>query len=139
MVAFQMFCLENARLARELAFGPFQSYLHAIAEAASDWITGTASKDYRDYDKAIAAMKAVTPESQVQSGAAWIGSPDEVVACIERAVDMTGPFEHASLQINFGNLDFAAARQSVRLFASQVMPRLAGTARNIRLPDQSSA
>jgi alkanesulfonate monooxygenase SsuD/methylene tetrahydromethanopterin reductase-like flavin-dependent oxidoreductase (luciferase family) len=124
MVAFHMFCHEDSRRAREIAFGPLESYLSAIAESASDWVTGPASKDYRDYDKTIAKMKSVTPESQVESGAAWIGTPDEIIGCIERAVETTGPFEHASLQINFGNLDQEAASQSLRLFANKVMSRL---------------
>lgn len=100
----------------------FNSYLRAIAEAASDWITGPASKDYRDYDKTIARMKAVTPESQVESGAAWIGTPEEVRSAIARGLELTGPIEHASLQINFGNLSFVHALGSIELFAKEVMP-----------------
>ncbi|MEX2128533.1 MAG: LLM class flavin-dependent oxidoreductase [Xanthobacteraceae bacterium] len=117
MVAFHMFCHEDARRAREIAFAPFDSYLRAIAEAVSDWTTGPASKDYRDYDKTVARMRAVTPESQVESGAAWIGTPDEIKAAIGRGLELSGPIEHASLQVNFGNLGLAEAQASIGLFA----------------------
>lgn len=125
MVAFHMFCHEDAEEARRIALRPFDSYLRAIAEAASDWVTGPQSKDYRDYDKTVQRMKAVTPESQIESGAAWIGTPAEVRAAIERGLELTGPIEHASLQVNFGDLGLAEARASLRLFAAEVMPAYA--------------
>ena len=122
MAAFHMLCHEDGRRAREIALAPFDSYLRAIAEAASDWTTGASSKDYRDYDKTIARMKATTPESQIESGAAWIGTPTEVKAAIVRGLELTGPIEHASLQINFGDLSFEHAQASIELFAKEVMP-----------------
>jgi alkanesulfonate monooxygenase SsuD/methylene tetrahydromethanopterin reductase-like flavin-dependent oxidoreductase (luciferase family) len=122
MAAFNMFCHADGRRAREIALGPMDSYLRAIAEAASDWTSGASSKDYRDYDKTIARMKAATPESQIELGAAWIGSPAEVRAAIARGLELTGPIEHASLQINFGDLSFADAAASIESFAREVMP-----------------
>ena len=37
----------------------------------------------------------------------------------------SGRFEHASLQINFGNIDAGEAQKSMRLFAQRVMPEFA--------------
>jgi alkanesulfonate monooxygenase SsuD/methylene tetrahydromethanopterin reductase-like flavin-dependent oxidoreductase (luciferase family) len=128
MVAFHMFCHENRRLAQEIARGPMDSYLQAIAEAASDWVSGAVSRDYRDYDRTIARMKAATPESQIEMGAAWIGTPDEVRAAIGRGLELTGPIEHASLQINFGDLALADALSSIELFSREVMPCFSETA-----------
>lgn len=125
MVAFHMFCHRDPKLAREIARKPFETYFRVLSEAAGDWITGPASKDYRDYDKAVARMKAFTVESQIETGGAWIGTPEEVKAIMARAIERIGPFEHASLQINFADLDFAAARDSLRLFATEVMPAFA--------------
>jgi hypothetical protein len=34
-----------------------------------------------------------------------------------------GGFEHASLQVNFNTMPYAAALASMRLFAREVMPR----------------
>jgi hypothetical protein len=64
-------------------------------------------------------------ESQIESGGAWIGTPAEIRTIMARAVERIGPFEHASLQINFADLDFAEAQRSLRLFAAEVMPAFA--------------
>jgi hypothetical protein len=122
MVAFHMFCHHDAQRAREIARAPFATYFRALGEAAADWITGPGSKDYRDYDKAIDRMKSFTVESQIESGGAWIGTPSEIRSIMARALETIGPFEHASLQVNFADLDYAAARESLRLFAAEVMP-----------------
>jgi alkanesulfonate monooxygenase SsuD/methylene tetrahydromethanopterin reductase-like flavin-dependent oxidoreductase (luciferase family) len=125
MVAFHMFCHRDGKLAREIARQPFDTYFRALTEAAGAWMTGTASKDYRDYDKAVARMKGFTVESQIESGGAWIGTPDEIRAIIESVVQRIGRFEHASLQVNFADLDFNEAQKSLRLFADEVMPAFA--------------
>ena len=138
MIAFHMFCHRDARRARQIAFGPLESYLRAIAESASDWVTGPASKDYRDYDKTMAKMKSITPEEQVESAAAWIGNPDEISEAIKRAWEMIGPFEHASMQVNFGALDLETSRASLQLFANEVMPLLPATPRGVQEPAASS-
>jgi alkanesulfonate monooxygenase SsuD/methylene tetrahydromethanopterin reductase-like flavin-dependent oxidoreductase (luciferase family) len=122
MVTFHMFCHDDARRAREIARKPFDSYFQTLADAARDWTQGVTSNDYRDYDKTIAKMKAFTLDSQIESGSAWIGTPDEVRTIMHRVVDTIGPFEHASLQINFSDLDFGEAQRSMRLFAAEVMP-----------------
>ncbi|MFL6802906.1 MAG: LLM class flavin-dependent oxidoreductase [Xanthobacteraceae bacterium] len=125
MVAFHMFCHRDPRLARDIARKPFETYFRALGEAAGDWVTGPASKDYRDYDKAIAKMKGFTVESQIESGGAWIGTPAEIRDIIARISETIGPFEHASLQVNFADLDFTEAMNSLRLFAAEVMPAFA--------------
>jgi alkanesulfonate monooxygenase SsuD/methylene tetrahydromethanopterin reductase-like flavin-dependent oxidoreductase (luciferase family) len=123
MIAFHMFCHPDAQRARDIARGPFEDYFKAVAESTRDWTAGTTvSKDYRDYDKSMAKMQASTLDGQITSGGAWIGTPEEIKASIAAAFDKFGAFEHASLQVNFGTLDFAAAQQSLRLFAREVMP-----------------
>ena len=67
-------------------------------------------------------MKNFTLETQIEAGGAWVGTPEEIKAIIRRAQSTFGNFEHASLQINFGTLDFAEAQKSMRLFAREVMP-----------------
>ena len=60
----------------------------------------------------------------VESGAAWIGSPEEIVDSIHRfAQGFT--FEHASLQVNFNLIPQSEALRSLRLFAQDVMPHFA--------------
>jgi alkanesulfonate monooxygenase SsuD/methylene tetrahydromethanopterin reductase-like flavin-dependent oxidoreductase (luciferase family) len=122
MIAFHMFCHEDSKAARDIAREPFQSYFKAMGEAARGWTEGQTSKDYRSYDATIARMKSMTLESQIEAGSAWIGTPTEIKEIIRNLLETTGQFEHASLQINFSNLPFSEAQQSMRLFARDVMP-----------------
>jgi alkanesulfonate monooxygenase SsuD/methylene tetrahydromethanopterin reductase-like flavin-dependent oxidoreductase (luciferase family) len=120
MLAFHMFCHADAERAREIARAPLHGYFRALTEAARGFSPD--SKDYRDYDKQVEKIKAFTLESQIVAGSAWIGSPDEIKQSIRHVLDTIGPFEHASLQINFSSIPFAEAQKSMRLFAAEVMP-----------------
>ena len=122
MIAFHMFCHEDHQRAREIPRRSFEIYFESLFESAGEWTQGTSSKDYEGYDKSIARMKGFTLESQIESGGAWVGTPDEIKAIIRRFESTVGKFEHASLQINFGTLDVAEAQNSMRLFAREVMP-----------------
>jgi alkanesulfonate monooxygenase SsuD/methylene tetrahydromethanopterin reductase-like flavin-dependent oxidoreductase (luciferase family) len=125
MVAFHMLCQHNGADARAVAKAPFEEYFNSLVEASSDWVNGTQSKDYRDYDKMMAKMKSVNLDNQIATGGAWIGSPAEIRETISNVVDVIGPFEHASLQVNFGSLPLATAADSMRLFANEVMGHFA--------------
>ncbi|HEX3483666.1 MAG TPA: LLM class flavin-dependent oxidoreductase [Micropepsaceae bacterium] len=122
VIAFHMFCHEDPRLAREIARGPFEEYFRALNEGVSDWIAGTSSKDYRGYESSMRKLASFTLDGQIESGGAWVGTPSEIRAIIERVTASVGNFEHASLQINFGTLNIRDAQASMRLFAAQVMP-----------------
>ena len=122
MIAFHMFCHEDARAARDIPRRAFDLYFEALVESAGEWTQGTTSKDYQGYDKSIGRMKGFSLEGQIETGNAWIGTPDEIRDTIRRFQGTVGKFEHASLQINFGTLDFAEAQKSMRLFAREVMP-----------------
>ena len=67
-------------------------------------------------------MRQSCAADQISSGAAWIGSPVEIIDQIRRTQDEFGGYEHASLQVNFNMVPLNAARASMRLFAEQVMP-----------------
>ncbi|HEY7246366.1 MAG TPA: LLM class flavin-dependent oxidoreductase [Xanthobacteraceae bacterium] len=125
MIAFHMFCHEDGRLAREIARRPFEEYFHALNEGVRDWVRGTMSKDYRGYDESMRKLAGFTLDGQIESGGAWVGTPDEVTAIIQRVITNFGLFEHASLQINFGTLNVADAQRSMRLFSAHVMPHFA--------------
>jgi alkanesulfonate monooxygenase SsuD/methylene tetrahydromethanopterin reductase-like flavin-dependent oxidoreductase (luciferase family) len=123
MLAFHMFCDRDGARARALA-GPYiDAYLHSLVDAAGDWLDGRTSQDYPGYDQMIAALKRSNAAEQVKSGGAWVGSPDEIAATIERVREEFGGFEHASLQVNFNLLPVAAARASLGLFGEEVLPR----------------
>jgi hypothetical protein len=61
-------------------------------------------------------------ESQVEKGAAWAGSPDDIRKSIAAYNSLVGGFESASLQVNFGMIGQTEAAQSMELFAREVMP-----------------
>jgi len=125
MIAFHMFCHEDAKLARDIPRPQFEDYFVALFESAGEWTKGASSKDYKGYDESIARMKNFTLDTQIEAGGAWVGTPDEIKTIIRRLENTIGKFEHASLQINFGTLDFAEAQKSMRLFAKEVMPEFA--------------
>jgi len=127
MVAFHMFCHEDGKLARDIARPPFEEYFRALNEATGDWERGT-SKDYRDYDTSMRRLRSFTLDGQIESGGAWVGTPDEIKAIIRKLQGSIGKFEHASLQVNFGTIDAREAMKSMRLFAREVMPEFAGAA-----------
>ena len=82
-----MFCHEDAKLAREIARPPFEEYFRALNEAAGDWERGT-SKDYRDYDTSMRRLRSFTLDGQIESGGAWVGTPDEIRATIRKVAGL---------------------------------------------------
>src|SRR5438093_5629582 len=79
MLAFHMFCQEDGAHARAVACPLLDAYLCSLVEAAGDWLDGPASADYPGYDRMIAKLRETTAADQIASGAAWIGSPDEII------------------------------------------------------------
>ena len=126
MLAFHMFCDADGDRARAFASPFIDDYLHSLVEAASDWLDGRTSQDYPGYDKVIAKLRESRAADQITSGAAWIGSPEEITGQIRRTQDAFGSYEHASLQVNFNTMPFDPALASMRLFAREVMPRFIG-------------
>jgi alkanesulfonate monooxygenase SsuD/methylene tetrahydromethanopterin reductase-like flavin-dependent oxidoreductase (luciferase family) len=125
MIAFHMFCDPDGERARAIAAPLIDNYLRSLVDAASDWLDGRISRDYPGYDKVIAGLRASNAAEQMASGAAWVGTPDEIARTIARMDADFGGFEHASLQVNFNLMPLEAAIGSVRLFAREVMPRFA--------------
>jgi alkanesulfonate monooxygenase SsuD/methylene tetrahydromethanopterin reductase-like flavin-dependent oxidoreductase (luciferase family) len=127
MLAFHMLCHEDQREAERLAAGPINRYLRSLVDAASDWTSGAQSADYPGYDQVIDSLAKETFETQVAKCAAWVGTPECILETIARYKAEIGPFEIASLQVNFNDLPLAAAEQSMRLFGEQVLPRLSAS------------
>ena len=124
MLAFHMFCHRDAAKAVQIARDPLNRYLQAILDSARPWVEGAASKDYPGYDKMYQALQKESFETQVESGAAWVGTPDQVADQI-RAYREKVEFEVASMQINFGHIPADAAESSMRLFGENVLPQFA--------------
>lgn len=122
MLAFHMYCHESREAAAEIARDPINKYLHAVVSSASEWEGELNSKDYPNYDKIIAALRAETFETQLTKGCIWVGSPKDIREQIADYVGTVGDFEIASLQANFHNLSYDLAVTSARLFSKEVMP-----------------
>ena len=125
MLAFHMYCAESRAKAAAVARVPLNQYLKSIVDAASGWLSGVSSRDYPNYQKMIQIISEETFELQVEKGAAWIGTPDDIRAAIAAYDREVGGFESASLQVNFGMIGRAEAEESMRLFAREVMPHFA--------------
>jgi alkanesulfonate monooxygenase SsuD/methylene tetrahydromethanopterin reductase-like flavin-dependent oxidoreductase (luciferase family) len=123
MIAFHMFCHSDGAEAVRIAREPLNRYLRSLVDAASDWTTGTTSKDYANYGKIIAKLKEDSFESNLANGSAWIGTPAQIRAQIAAYREAIGPFESASLQVNFNTIGYDDARRSIELFAREVMPQ----------------
>jgi alkanesulfonate monooxygenase SsuD/methylene tetrahydromethanopterin reductase-like flavin-dependent oxidoreductase (luciferase family) len=106
---------------------PVHRRLSPLVEAASDWLDRRTSQDYPGYDRVIAKLRQSRAADQIGSGAAWIGSAEEIVDQIRRTRDAFGRYEHASLQVNFNMVPLHDALASMRLFAEQVMPHFTRT------------
>ena len=98
-------------------------YLASLVDASSDWVGGASSDDYPGYDKLIAGLAQETFESQVEKGAAWVGTPAQISDQISDYQKRVGEFEVASLQVNFHDMPVDLARDSMHLFATEVMPK----------------
>ena len=126
MLAFHMFCAQSREQAAAIAREPLNIYLKSIVDAASEWMSGVASKDYPNYQKMIEFIAKENFESQVAKGAAWIGTPHDIRDAIAAYDAQVDGFESASLQVNFGMFGQADAERSMQLFAQEVMPLFQG-------------
>jgi alkanesulfonate monooxygenase SsuD/methylene tetrahydromethanopterin reductase-like flavin-dependent oxidoreductase (luciferase family) len=124
MLAFHMLCAEDGEGAREAAREPVNRYLRVLAEAASEWTTGTESADYAGYQRMIEKLRQDDFDRLYQRGSALVGSPDEITTMLLDYHAACGGFETASIQFYFSNIDPELARGSLELFATRVLPRL---------------
>lgn len=98
-------------------YGGYSPNPHVFLAAAAQ-----RTNDYTGYDKVIAALSQETFASQVAKGAAWVGTPADLIAQIEAYQQAVGGFEDASLQVNFNTITYEDAARSVRLFGEAVIP-----------------
>jgi alkanesulfonate monooxygenase SsuD/methylene tetrahydromethanopterin reductase-like flavin-dependent oxidoreductase (luciferase family) len=125
MLAFHMFCHEDAGAVVAIARDRLNRYLRSLVDAASGWMTGSSSDDYRGYDRIIENLSRDSYEHQIEIGAAWMGTPDEIAEQIRVFSAEVGGFDIASMQINFNDLPLDDASRSLELFATEVMPQFA--------------
>lgn len=125
MLAFHMFCDEEHDVAVAKARDPLNRYLRSLVNSASAWLGGGVSTAaYPNYDKIIAQLDAENFDTQTAKGAAWVGTPAEIVGTIRDYAASIGGFEIASLQVNFNTIGYEDAARSMRLFGEKVLPEV---------------
>ena len=122
MLSFSMFADEDGATARDTYRPLLNAYLERLVDAASGWLNGASTKDYKGYDKMIAALKEDSFDGQLERGICWTGSPGEIVDMIADYNRQLGGFDIASLHLMPHVMDVGVAEKSMRLFAEKVMP-----------------
>jgi alkanesulfonate monooxygenase SsuD/methylene tetrahydromethanopterin reductase-like flavin-dependent oxidoreductase (luciferase family) len=125
MNTFFMYCAPTRDEAMAVGLGPCNAHLRGLADAAKEWLAGASTKDYPGYDKLIAHVSSDTAESQVAKGSAFIGTPNDIVEMIASFNGKVGGLDNISLHFAPGNMPVEAAERSLRLFAREVMPKVA--------------
>ena len=74
-------------------------------------------------------MRAMTLEDQREQGVVIYGTPDSVVAQIHRQYERIGGFDHLLMMMQAGFLDHKRTVSNIKLFASEVYPRIKELAR----------
>jgi alkanesulfonate monooxygenase SsuD/methylene tetrahydromethanopterin reductase-like flavin-dependent oxidoreductase (luciferase family) len=127
MNTFFMCCAATRDEAMATGLPHCNTHLKGLADAAKEWVTGGAStKDYPGYDKLIAHVSSDTAERQVAGGSAFIGTPADIAEMIRSYNDKVGGIDSVSLHFTPGNMPVEMAERSLRLFAKEVMPMVAG-------------
>jgi alkanesulfonate monooxygenase SsuD/methylene tetrahydromethanopterin reductase-like flavin-dependent oxidoreductase (luciferase family) len=122
MLACFMYCHEDREQAIGIAKPRIERHFRSIADAMSEHAGRQLSQDYKNYDKMIEKVRAETFESQLHHHAAFVGNPKDVIEQLHEFERAMGGVDHASLQVNFNDMSYADAVQSVRLFGEKVMP-----------------
>ena len=100
---------------------PVRRYIEVLGEAVSGWST-VQSAQYPGYDKMVAAIAALTPETIMENHLAYVGTPGEVVDQVRWHRAFFGEIE-PSMQISFGGIRDPEAFRTLELFARHVMPK----------------
>jgi alkanesulfonate monooxygenase SsuD/methylene tetrahydromethanopterin reductase-like flavin-dependent oxidoreductase (luciferase family) len=124
MTADFCLCLPDADQAAELArrhMGIYLGSLLAHYEVMGDHFATT--EGYDAYAKASEVLNKVGESGFLQmfmKATAW-GTPDQVLAILERRRETIGSFEYTTA-FRYGGIPYDVAESSMRLFASEVLP-----------------
>lgn len=125
MMAVFMYCHEDREEALRVAKPRVEGHFAAIADAMNEYQDGSPSDAYKNYDKMRDKIAAQTLESQLECGAAFVGTPSDIIGQLEAFDEACGGCDELSMQVNFFGMDIETAEASVRLFGEKVMPHFA--------------
>ena len=122
-MSFHMHAAETDGQAIAEATPQMEQYVGLFKASASAWRSRRSSA-YPGYEELVQQLQTMTMERVQRERRGFIGSPQTIVALIQNAVELFGDIE-PSLSVLWGNMPYEAAERSLRVFASDVMPRLA--------------
>jgi alkanesulfonate monooxygenase SsuD/methylene tetrahydromethanopterin reductase-like flavin-dependent oxidoreductase (luciferase family) len=122
MAAVFMYCHVDRQEAIRIAKPRIERHFQSIAEATAEHAGRQLSVDYKNYDRMVEKVRAETFESQVQHHAAFVGTPADIIEQLHAFDRELGGVDHVSMQVNFNDMPYAEAEQSVRLFGEKVIP-----------------
>ncbi len=122
-MSFHMHVADSDDRAVAEATPQMTQYVALFRASVSAW-EGRHSSAYPGYEELIKELDTMTMERVLRERRAFVGSPDTVTALITGAVELFGDIE-PSLSMLWGNMPYDDAERSLRLFASEVMPRFA--------------
>jgi alkanesulfonate monooxygenase SsuD/methylene tetrahydromethanopterin reductase-like flavin-dependent oxidoreductase (luciferase family) len=125
MNTFFMCCAPTRDEAMAVGLPACNGHLRGLADAAKEWLAGASTKDYPGYDKLMAHVMSDTAESQVANGSAFIGTPADIIEMIRSFNGKVAGLDSISLHFTPSNMPVDAAERSLRLFARDVMPKVA--------------
>ena len=128
MTADFCYCAPDADIARDRALRHMGTYLGSLLdhyEVMGDHFAVT--EGYDAYAKAAEVLRRVGESGFLEmfmKATAW-GTPDQVLATLERRREVIGPFEYTTA-FRYGGIPYEEAEASLRLFADEVLPVLKG-------------
>ena len=125
LLAVFMYCHVDREEAIRIAKPRIERHFQSVVDAASEHAGRQLSADYKNYDKMVEKVRAETFESQLHHHAAFVGTPTDIIELLHEFDRVMGGVDHASLQVNFNDMSYADAEQSVRLFGEKVIPHFA--------------
>ena len=125
MLAVFMYCHVDREEAIRIAKPRIERHFRSAGDAAAEHAGRQLSPDYKNYDKMIEKVRGETFESQLQHHAAFVGTPADIIEQLHEFDHVMGGVDQASMQVNFNDMPYADAEQSVRLFGEKVIPHFA--------------
>ena len=126
MTADFTYCHPDEATANEVAEEALANYLASLLEhyeLTGEHLEGL--EGYRGYGKQAALLREHGFDRFIEGflAANAYGTPEQLLTRFRERYDVIGPFELATC-FRFGGIDFSAAKESMRLFAAEVMPEV---------------
>lgn len=131
-LSFHMHVAETDAQAAAQITPAMDQYVGHFKASASAWQTRS-STAYPGYAEVIKELDTMTMDRVLRERRAFIGRPDTVAAQIRNAIQLFGDIE-PSLSILWGDVPYAVAERSLRLFARDVVPLFGAPSGESRLP-----